>query len=63
MLAYIYHKTIWKYNTTNADYNKIMINNILNKNQSSGLFRLYQKNIIEISNEKTYINYIIYINQ
>ena len=56
MLAYIYHKTIWKYNTTNADYNKIMINNILNKNQSSGLFRLYQKNIIEISNEKTYIN-------
>ena len=56
MLAFIYHKTIWKYNMTNDDYNKIMVNNILNKNKSSGIFILYQKNTKDISNEQTYIN-------
>ena len=56
MLAYIYHKTIWKYNSTNDDYNKIMINNIINKDKTSELNYLYKKSINEISYEQKYIN-------
>ena len=56
MLAYIYHKTIWKYNTTNDDYSIIMINNIINKGKTSELNYLYKKNLNEISYEQKYIN-------
>ena len=42
MIAYIYAKTLWKYKTTIDDYNKIMINHIINRNKNSLLFSYYQ---------------------
>ena len=58
MLAYIYQKTLWKYKTSKDDFNKIMINAFINKDnkdKNSLLISLYPKhnkiNIIE-----SYIN-------
>ena len=55
MLAYIYHKTLWKYKTTTKEYNKFMINNIINKNKNSYIYSSYQLNISNSNNFKTYI--------
>ena len=54
MIAFIYQKTIWKYNITNDEYNKIMINKIINKRKNSILFSLYQQNINRIDYENKY---------
>ena len=59
MIAYIFQKTIWKYKTTSDEYNKIMINKIINKNKNSTIFSLYKKNTSEINYKKSY-NYILY---
>ena len=55
MLAYIYQKTLWKYKTTAREYNKFMINNIINKNKNSYIYSSYQLNISHSNNSKTYI--------
>ena len=54
MIPHIYIKTLTKYKTTNDEYNKIMINHIINKNKNSLLFSYYQiiKNKI---NSQSYI--------
>ena len=55
MLTYIFQKTLWKYNTSKDNFNKIMINSFINKNKTSLLFSLYQK-YNEINNVLSYIN-------
>ena len=55
MLAYIYQKTLWKYKTTTKEYNKFMINNIINKNKNSYIYSSYQLNISNSIDSKTYI--------
>ena len=48
MIVHIYHRTLLKYRTTNDDYNKIIINSILNKEKKSRFYQLYLKNTEEI---------------
>ena len=55
MIAYIYIKTLWKYKTTNDDYNKIMINHIINRNKHSLLFSYYQIIKNKNNNSQSYI--------
>ena len=59
MLVYIFQKTLWKYKTNNDDFNKIMINHIINKNKNSILFSYYQNFTNKNSYSQSYI-YKIY---
>ena len=56
MLAYIFQKTLWKYKETNDEFNKLLINLILNKNKNSIFFSSYQTNIIDFYHSYTFIN-------
>jgi len=55
MLAYIYQKTLWKYNSPKDDFSEIMINAFINKSKNSLLFSLYQKHD-KTNNVESYIN-------
>ena len=55
MLAYIYQKTLWKYKTTNKEYHKFMINNIINQNKNSLIYSLYKSNITKKNFSNSYI--------